>query len=409
VNREEIDHLELPEDWEVVPFEVFLQPVRSCAPKVLARDYRSEGRFPIVDQGQGEIAGYSDDEGAVISDSLPVIVFGDHTRLFKYVGAPFAAGADGTKLLSAGGRVYPRFAFYHCLYLKIPSKGYSRHYRALAEQLFVRPPLPEQKKIAAMMRKVQEAVEVEEALAHNARDLKKSLMRRLFTRGLRDEPVKETEIGPVPESWEVVHLHEAVKARGGSPFPHKHQGRTEGDYPFYKVSDMNLPGNEVFMSRSNHRLDSELAAELGAKPFPKDTIVFPKVGGALLTNKKRRLTCDSLIDNNMMGVVSLDHRRCSPDYLHQWFETLDLRVLANPGPLPSLNNSRLYECVMPLPKPTDQQQIARILRVVDEKIAVHEAKRDAYRDLFKTLLHKLMTAEIRVHELDIETTEEGAA
>lgn len=254
----------------------------------------------------------------------------------------------------------------------------------------------EQQRIAAVLSIVQEAVETEGELVRVTRELKQAALRQLFTRGLRGEPQKETEIGPVPESWEVVPLDVVVKARGGSAFPHSYQGKKHGDLPFYKVSDMNLPGNEVFMKSANNRVDREVADELGAKTFPKDTIVFPKVGGALLTNKKRRLTCEALLDNNMMGVVSLDQKKCSPDFLQQWFETVDLRTLAAPGPLPSLNNARLYECKLPLPSPDEQREIAALLRTIDDKIAHHEQRKKLLRELFRTLLHDLMTARRRV-------------
>jgi type I restriction enzyme S subunit len=272
-----------------------------------------------------------------------------------------------------------------------------------------KPVIEEQRAIAAVLSKVQEAVEVEGELVKVTRELKQAALRQLFTRGLRGEPQKETEIGPVPESWDVLTLDRVVKARSGSAFPHSYQGKTSGELPFYKVSDMNLPGNEVFMTRANHRLDRASANELGAIPFPKDAIVFPKVGGALLTNKKRRLTCESLMDNNMMGVVTLDPERCSPDFLQQWFETVDLRVLAAPGPLPSLNNSRLYECQIPLPAPDEQRSIATILRTIDDKIAYHEERQRLLRELFRTLLHDLMTGRRRVAGAGSAASLEGVA
>lgn len=259
-----------------------------------------------------------------------------------------------------------------------------------------KPAIQEQRAIAAVLSKVQEAVEVEGELVRVTRELKQAALRQLFTRGLRGELLRETELGLVPESWSVLRLDQIVKARGGSAFPHSHQGKNSGDMPFYKVSDMNLIGNEIFMTAANNWLDRDSAEELGAKPFPKDAIVFPKVGGALMTNKKRRLTRESLMDNNMMGVVSLDQERCSPDFLQQWFETVDLRVLAAPGPLPSLNNARLYECHIPLPSPAEQKEIAAILRTIDDKIAHHEARGRLLRELFHTLLHDLMTGRRRV-------------
>lgn len=338
-----------------------------------------------------------------IADALPI---------------PFAYGS--TEIIPIQSRPEysdGRFLFYLLLHPKLRAEIAARMEGSTGRQrvpesvvrewVIPLPPLPEQRAIADVLSRVQEAVEVEEELVRVTRELKQAALSQLFTHGLRGEPQKETEIGPVPESWAVLPLDKVVKARGGSAFPHSYQGKTSGDLPFYKVSDMNLPGNEVFMTRANHRLDRVSANELGAKPFPKDTIVFPKVGGALLTNKKRRLTCESLMDNNMMGVVSLDAGRCSPDFLQQWFETVDLRTLAAPGPLPSLNNARLYECLIPLPGPDEQRKIASILRTIDDKIAFHEERQRLLRELFRTLLHDLMTGHRRVAGMECATGEVG--
>ena len=100
------------------------------------------------------------------------------------------------------------------------------------------------------------------------------------------------------------------EARGGYAFPPTLQGRTTGDLPFYKVSDMNLQGNEVDLSNANHWISDDDVVYLRARPFPAGTVVFPKIGAAIATNKKRLLTRPALIDNNVMGVTP-DPTRCA--------------------------------------------------------------------------------------------------
>jgi type I restriction enzyme S subunit len=360
---------------------------------------------PVVDQGQKFIAGWTSDEAFAIRENLPFIVFGDHTRAFKFVNFPFALGADGTQLLKPKPEFNPRFFYFGCLQLSLPNRGYNRHFTLLKEQSLPMPPKPEQEKIAAVLWKVQRAIEVEAKLVAAARELKQSAMRQLFTHGLRHEPQKETEIGLVPKSWEVQPLVNLVKARGGFPFPHAKQGKKTGAIPFYKVSDMNLPGNELEMIHSANWVDEDMLSDLKAKTFPPKTVVFPKVGGALYTNKKRIITRPSLVDNNVMGLIVNDENVCLPEFLFQWFQSIDLGVLANSGPLPSINGGRIYETLFPLPNSAEQKEIAGILQTIDRKISVHERKRAALSDLFQTLLHQLMTAQIRVDKLDIDTKE----
>lgn len=263
------------------------------------------------------------------------------------------------------------------------------------------PPLSEQQQIALALAKVREAITVHDKTAATAQELKRAAMRELFTRGLRGEPQKDTEIGPVPESWQVASLESVARARGGTSFPPALQGRNHGELAFYKVSDMNLPGNEVEMRLAANWVDRKDLDHLRAKPFPRGTIIFPKVGGALHTNKKRLLSAESLVDNNIMGITVLDDARCLPKYLFAWFQTINLSSIANAGPLPSINGSQLYELKLPIPHLDEQREIVTILDAIDRKIDLHRQKRRVLEELFKALLHKLMTGEIRVADLDL--------
>ncbi|WP_434025861.1 restriction endonuclease subunit S [[Pseudomonas] boreopolis] len=266
----------------------------------------------------------------------------------------------------------------------------------------------EQQAIAALLWRVQDLLKVCEDTLEVAQDLKRAAMRELFTRGLRGEPQKETEIGPVPESWQVTSLEAVAIVRGGTSFPPALQGKHQGAFPFCKVSDMNLPGNELEMRSAANWIDRADLEQLRAKPFPRETIIFPKVGGALHTNKKRLLIRDALVDNNIMGVTIIENVPCRPKYLFAWFQTINLSSIANAGPLPSINSSQLYELKLPLPDLAEQDDIIAILDAIDRKIELHRKKRAVLEELFKALLHKLMTGEIRVDELDLSALQAPA-
>ena len=99
--------------------------------KTKQKDYLSSGKLPVVDQGQSLIGGYTDNPNAELSCNLPVIVFGDHTRVVKYVDFPFGAGADGIKVLEPAEGIYPKFLYYATQYLvlRLEDRGYARHYQ----------------------------------------------------------------------------------------------------------------------------------------------------------------------------------------------------------------------------------------------------------------------------------------
>ncbi len=158
-------------------------------------DILPSGQFPVVDQGQAFIAGYSDAAERVIRDGLPLVIFGDHTRCLKFVDFPFILGADGTKVLKPREDLFDaKFFYYALLSLDIPNRGYNRHFTLLKEKKVPRPEKDEQRKIAGVLGVVQRAMEQQERLLALTAELKTALLHQLFTQGLRGEPQKQTAI-----------------------------------------------------------------------------------------------------------------------------------------------------------------------------------------------------------------------
>lgn len=210
----------------------------------------------------------------------------------------------------------------------IPNLSRSR----LSESAFPAPETSEQEKIAAVLRQIQKAVEVEDALVRNARDLKKSLLRRLFTHGLRGEPLKETEIGPVPESWEVSPIGGNCEIRTSAMNYGELLATAASEDGVLvhgvKVSDMNLPGNEIQFESAN--LVKRIPLLVSEKrTIPSKAIVFPKRGAAIATNKKRLTTTWTVLDPNLIAVVP--GPEIVSGFLLNWFATLDLASITEPG------------------------------------------------------------------------------
>ena len=197
-----------------------------------------------------------------------------------------------------------------------------------------------------------------------------------------------------PHDWITKELGDFAKAAGGSRFPPVAQGKHEGDYPFYKVSDMNLPGNERSMHDSNNWITESTRKNIKAKTYPSGSVIFPKVGAAVATNKKRLLMRESVVDNNVMAVVINDSNACVPDYLRYWFDTIHISSLSNSGALPSIPAHRVHSQRVTLPPLPEQKKIAHILSTVQRAIEAQEQIIQTTTELFKTMLHQLMTAQI---------------
>lgn len=124
--------------------------------KLDSQKYLDIGNIPIIDQGNNIIAGYANIEIDKTYDFDPVIVFGDHTRRFKYIDFPFCLGADGAKVLKPKNKADTKYLFHYLCSLDIENNGYSRHFKFLKRKEFILPPLAEQKRIAEILDKANE-------------------------------------------------------------------------------------------------------------------------------------------------------------------------------------------------------------------------------------------------------------
>jgi type I restriction enzyme, S subunit len=238
----------------------------------------------------------------------------------------------------------------------------------------------EQRKIAAVLGLVQRAIEQQERLLALTTELKKALLQKLFTEGLRGEPQKQTEIGPVPKSWEIKKLGSLVHLQTGKL--NSNAATPNGQYPFFTCSQ------ETFRI-DHYAFDTE----------------------AIL-----------LSGNNAQGIYSVKHYNGK---FNAYQRTYVITVKAGSGvPYPflhqalsrnlerlrtlSIGTSTKYLTLgvlqnLPIPKPgyDEAKGIGDRLQIVDAKIEIVTRKKETLANLFRTLLFRLMTAQIRVNDLDL--------
>ena len=133
-------------DYPMVEIEQLINNVK-YPKKVLKSEFLDKGQFPIIDQSENFIAGYSNNPDLIYNISKPVVCFGDHTRALKYIDFNFVLGADGVKILEPIDEVNPRYLYYCLSNIEIPSLGYSRHFKVLKEIKIPLPPLHIQEEI----------------------------------------------------------------------------------------------------------------------------------------------------------------------------------------------------------------------------------------------------------------------
>lgn len=199
--------------------------------------------------------------------------------------------------------------------------------------------------------------------------VKHGLMEDLLTGGLGSEAIMR---GVTPKGWQASKLGDVCAIQAGAGFPNKHQGRADEKYPYYKVSDMNNVGNEVFMNNAKNTVSEEVRVELGAKILPAGTVIFPKIGAAIATNKKRIVTRDSLVDNNVIGLQA-KRDKVSERFLYYIMLAKNLSDFASTAGVPSIRKSTLAGFTIYLPPLSEQKCIVEILSSVDESICATEA------------------------------------
>jgi type I restriction enzyme S subunit len=186
-----------PIGWQVKDFAGAFNDQTAGQVKVQTRTFLPSGALPVIDQGQEQIAGYVDDTSIAYSGSLPAIVFGDHTRIFKYVDHPFALGADGVRVLTAKDGFEPLFAYWQCRMLDMPSAGYSRHFKFLKEKKFIKPDSKYQLAFAQAAAVVERSLEGAAQASCSIDALFSTLMQRAFS-------------GHLTAEWREAHMKELL-------------------------------------------------------------------------------------------------------------------------------------------------------------------------------------------------------
>ena len=257
-----------------------------------------------------------------------------------------------------------------------------------------------QKELVQLIGGVRKAYRVERELVEVLAELKCAAMTHLFTRGLRGEAQKETEIGLVPESWDVTSLgaHHTVVS-GGTPSRSNPTFWTGGTIPWVKTTEVDY----CVINETGEHI-TPLALECSAaKMLPVGTLLMAMYGQGVTRGKVAILGIEATCNQACAAITPKDDA-VLPRYLYHFLTWRydEIRSLAHGGQQQNLNLEIVRDLPLTYPKSEDEQrEIVAILDTLDRKIDLHRKKRAVLEELFQSLLHKLMTGEIRVADLDL--------
>ena len=211
-----------PTGWDQKPFDLAFEDCTAQFPKLQRNAYQVTGRFPVVDQCKELVAGYCDDESLVTHVANPVIVFGDHTRIVKYVDFPFVAGADGSRVFAAKEGFLPAFLAMQLELQPIPNLGYSRHMREVRRLRFIAPPASLQRRYAERAESIRPLLKAQTSCRDNIESIWQTLLHHAFT-------------GYLTAKWREAHMKELLAEM-------EHQAKA------LKIDDFRSPIEEDYKS-----------------------------------------------------------------------------------------------------------------------------------------------------------------
>jgi type I restriction enzyme S subunit len=327
-----------------------------------------------------------------------VIVFGDHTRAFKFVDFPFVRGADGTQILKPRDGINALFFYYACQSIDLPARGYNRHFTILKDKLIPIPSPEEQANIGVVLQQLDKSWRLQKELLGQIEAMKSAVMRRLFTHGLHNEEQKETDIGFMPQSWEprtVLELCDILS--GGTP----RKSVSEywgGDIPWASGKDLKVPTLHDTMDHL-----SQEGVDAGSRLAPTDAVLVRGMG--LAKDLPVAVIARPMAFNQDLKAL-VSRGEFSGTYLRSAIYCAKDRLLSRIVPSAhgtmTLNLNDIETFKIPCPSdPTEAHEIVVILNALDRKVDLQKRKRAALESLFKAALHKLMTGEVRVADLDL--------
>jgi len=258
------------------------------------------------------------------------------------------------------------------------------------------PPISEQRCITDVLLKVQTAIEQQAKLIALTNELKTTILNKLLTKGIYGEKQKNTEMGLIPESWEVLPLEKVASIERGK-FGHRPRNAPQfygGTIPFVQTGDV---------TNSDGRIETytQTLNEEGlriSKMFPAGTILITIAANIGFTGI---LQFDSACPDSLIGLTP--SHAMSVEFLEYYLETQRPKMdrMAPQGTQKNINIQFLKPWPVPVPSLAEQKEIAHCLNIIDWKRRLAEKQKMYLADLFRTLLHELMTAQIRVNNVDL--------
>ena len=349
------------------------------------KNYQKTGKFPVIDQGQDFIGGYTDDESIVYSNVLPVVVFGDHTRAIKFIDFPFVVGADGTKVLKPKDFLDPKFFYFALMSLDVESRGYARHFRILKEKEIPLPPIAEQKKIVArlegLLGKIREAKRLRAEAQEAAQNLLPAELHRIFSQPVRQAQGKQHTnkleyVGMSGKSasvknygeaqWEEKNLEEICEKTTNIKWSdHKNNN--------FQYVDLTSVSRDDFSIAETKEVNSKNAPSRAKKVIKTNDVIFGTTRPTLMRVTRIPEEFNNHICSTGFTVLRAKKERVLPQFIYYFIRSERfmnrMESVQTGASYPAVSDAKVMETKIPLPPVAEQKKIVARLDSLSEKIS----------------------------------------
>lgn len=351
--------------------EIFLDCTKQGT-KIKTDEYQTAGRYQIIDQGQKDIAGFSDRETGVFAD-VPAIVFGDHTRIIKYVDKPFFLGADGVKVLrSKSNDTNYKYLYYALQAVRIPDTGYNRHFKWLKEAEIKLPERSAQEKIAKILDAINGVIEIRQEQLHVLEELVKLRFQEMF--GNHD-------LNNVQEDWKPISAIGTVV--GGATPKTSVAEYWDGEYRWITPAELDNEAGYIF--DSVRKLTELGVRSCSLKEMPIGTVILSSrapigkvaiAGNTFYCNQGfKNIICNEEIHPMFLYTLL----RMNTEYLIS---------LGRGATFKEITKSIVENIRIPVPRKETQEKFATFVQKVDELKFVVQKSIDETQLLFDSLMQK---------------------
>lgn len=374
----------IPSGWKLKKLSDVLDYERPDNYIVKSTSYSDKAKTPVLTANKSFVLGYTDEDFGIYKN-IPAIIFDDFTTDSKFVDFPFKVKSSAIKILKGKSPgVDLRFVYEKMKSIDFPTGSHKRFYISQYQNMEVLfPPFFEQQKIAEILGTVDEDIAKTQAVIEATEKLKRGLMQQLFTCGIGHTKFKKVKLGDICDVF-----------TGGTPSTSK-DGYWDGDIRWMSSGEVN---NKI-IKEVEKRITQEGFENSNARMLPIGTVMVALAGQGKTRGMVAILEIETTCNQSLAGIVPKNPNDVCGKYIFYNLESRykELRNINGSEGRAGLNLRIIKDILIPLPPPAEQQKIAKILSVIDEKILVNKKLKIKLIFLKKGLMQDLLSGRIRIN------------